>query len=334
MISLLRLELRTIGNKIIELVDQVGENSDVLKRDELNKTINMAVMPFENKIYEINGFIEKNLENNNLKLIKKQLSASEMTRKQAISFLGISLIIVLLIGSETVWFVYRDRKRKRERMEQLVRKMIRMEEEQRRNLSTQIHDQMGQDLSGLKINLDMIKQELPGEKVKLKEKVTECKRILSRLIQKGHNIAEFLRPPELEEVGFLDTVGTLIVQHKQRTGNKFTFQKPKAGMDLSGEHTLFFYRVIQESLTNIVKHARAKNVRIKLEVTKNTNRLQIQDDGVGFDHKKSLKERDRNGKLGLMGLEERAELLGGNMTIKTAPGKGMQLTVEIPRERS
>ena len=333
-ISASQREIRTMGEKIVSLVDQLGDNAEDFRRKELNKTINKMVMVFENKLYKINDFIEKNLEKDNLELIKEQLSASELTRNQAISFLGISLIIVLLIGSQTAWFVYRDRRRERQRREQLVQKMIRIEEQQRRNLSMQIHDQMGQDLSGLKINLDLINKELPRGNEKLKKNIFECKKMLSDLIEKGHNISEFLRPPALEEVGFLDTIGALILQHKQRTGIKFIYQKPKTEIKLSGEHSLFFYRVVQEALTNIIKHSQAKSVHIKLEVLSNTHCLSIQDDGMGSDYKKLLQERARGGKLGLIGLEERAELLGGSMTIDTAPGKGMKLIVQLPRERS
>jgi len=143
-----------------------------------------------------------------------------------------------------------------------------------------------------------------------------------------------LRPPALEEVGFFDTIDALIMQHKQRTGIKFTYLKPKMGMDLSGEDSLFLYRVVQEGLTNIIKHSEAKKVSITLEVDKNVNRLLIQDDGVGFDYTQVLQERTMGGKLGLIGLEERAELLGGKMKIETTPGKGMRLMVQIPRERS
>ncbi|RKY40964.1 MAG: hypothetical protein DRP85_07520 [Candidatus Makaraimicrobium thalassicum] len=333
-ISASQQELRAMGKKIIGLVDQLGENAADLGRKGLDRTINKAVMVFENELYKINDFIEKNLEKDNLELIKEQLSASELTRNQAISFLGISLVIVLLIGSQTAWFVYRDRRRERQRREQLVQKMIRIEEEQRKHLSMQIHDQMGQDLSGLKINLDIINKELPRGNEKLKRNIHECKKILSDLIEKGHNISEFLRPPALEEVGFLDTIGALILQQKQRTGIKFIYQKPKTEMKLSGEHSLFFYRVVQEGLTNMIKYSQAKSAHVKLEVLSNAHRLSIQDDGKGFDYKKLLRERARGGKLGLTGLEERAELLGGSMTIDTAPGKGMKLIVQLPRERS
>jgi len=333
-VFVLQEELRGMGGKIIKLVDEMEESGSTLDKKELNETINKTVMYFENKVYEINEFIEKNLEKNNLDEIREQLSAAEVTRNQALSVLGIALIIVLLIGGETAWFVHRDRRLEKERREKLVQKMIRIEEEQRRNLSMQIHDQMGQDLSGLKINLEIINSGLPQKDEKLKERINECKKILSGLIQKGHNISEFLRPPALEEVGFFDTIDALIMQHKQRTGIKFTYLKPKMGMDLSGEDSLFLYRVVQEGLTNIIKHSEAKKVSITLEVDKNVNRLLIQDDGVGFDYTQVLQERTMGGKLGLIGLEERAELLGGKMKIETTPGKGMRLMVQIPRERS
>jgi len=107
--------------------------------------------------------------------------------------------------------------------------MIRIEEESRKSLSLQVHDQMGQELSALKIYLDLVDKSLPTESGEAKKRIAETKKILDGLMEKAHNISELLRPPALDEVGFIDTIGALIFQYKQMTGMHFVFQKPESG---------------------------------------------------------------------------------------------------------
>jgi len=142
-----------------------------------------------------------------------------------------------------------------------------------------------------------------------------------------------LMPPALDEVGLVDTISALSLQYKQMTDINFTYQRPKVAIELTSEHSLLLYRVAQEGLTNIVKHAQAKNVEIMLGLKDKIIQLAIQDDGRGFNYRSFLKrphrrENDRI-KLGLLGLKERVEFLGGSMDINTTPGKGTRLIVEF-----
>jgi len=334
-ISASQQELRAVGNKIINLVDQLDKaGSDFKRRKALESAINKSVMVFEGKLYQVDDFLDKIVEKDNLEAVKKQLIAVDLARKRAISFLGVSLVIAFLVGGGTAGLVYGDRRRQRARREQLVQRMIRLEEEERRNLSAQIHDQMGQDLSALMIYIDLINKNLPAQKEEIKKNIIESKKILSSLIEKSHNISEFLRPAALEEIGLIDTIDALVLQYRRMTDINFVYEKPKAGVKLSGDYSLVLYRVVQEGLTNIIKHARAKDVRIILEVKNKVVRLAIQDNGVGFNYRDFLRQPRRREsdriKLGLLGLKERVELLGGWMDIKTAPGGGTKLTVKLP----
>jgi hypothetical protein len=168
-ISAEQKELRTMGDKVKSLADKIGETKDGARRPDMEDTLDKLVIAFENRLYAINDFFEKTVEKDSLASVNKQLITADLTRKQAVFFLAISLAVALFFGSQTAWFVYRDRKRERERRERLVSKMIKMEEELRRNLSMQIHDQMGQDLSGLKIYLDLINKGLEGKEEALKK---------------------------------------------------------------------------------------------------------------------------------------------------------------------
>ncbi|MEA3560509.1 MAG: ATP-binding protein [Candidatus Omnitrophota bacterium] len=333
-IRTLETGLRQKGEQIVSLVNQLEQAQGPDKRTGLEASINKLLMSFENKLYRIDDFLSRSIEENNLEVVRQRLHSADLAKSRAIVLLSWSLLFSLFIGSQTAWLVYRSRRRERQRRQHLVRKMIRLEEAQRANLSLQVHDQMGQDLSGLKIYLDIIDQGLSLESEKAKKGISESKKILSGLIEKSHNIAELLRPPALEEIGLVDTIEALVVQYKQMTSLKIAYQKPQHPVKLSREHSLVLYRVAQEGLTNILKHSQAKNVNLKLEVKNTFIRLSLEDDGVGFDYQEFLNRPRRRKydrlKLGLLGLKERLELLNGFLDIKTAPGRGTKLIVELP----
>ena len=333
-INLLQQELRSIGGKIISLVDQLENIKNNAKRSKSEQSINNLVMAFESKLYRIDEFIEESLQKANLKGVEEQLRLAGKAKKRAIALLFWSLIIGLLIGGETAYLIYRNRKKERESREKLVHRMIRMEEEERQNLSLQVHNQMGQDLSALRIYLDIIGKKFPDQDPIQTKEIAQGKEILSRLLEKSHNIAELLRPPALQEVGIVDTISDLIFRYKQISTIKFSYKKPKLPLVLSDEYSLILYRAAQEGLTNIIKHAQAKKVGICLEKKADLVSLTVADDGVGFNYGHYMKpfhrRREDKLRLGLAGLRERIALLDGKMRIETAPEKGTTLSIELP----
>lgn len=333
-ISLLQQELRGIGGKIILLVNKLEKTADTIKRDEIEQAINNLLMAFESKLYRIDDFIEESLQKANLESVERQLILAGIAKKRAVTLLFWSLIAGLLIGGETAYFVYSNRKSERESRKKLVHRMIRIEEEERQNLSLQVHNQMGQDLSALKIYLDIIDKKLQNSGQNLLKEISQSKEILSGLLEKSHNIAELLRPPALKEVGLVDTIDDLIYQYKQISSIEFAYQKPDLQLELSDEYALILYRSAQEGLTNIIKHSQAKNVKIVLEKKSDMVTLAVIDDGIGFNYGHYMKFfRRRNQdklRLGLAGLRERIALLDGKMKIDTAPEKGTKLSIELP----
>ncbi len=320
------------GRKIVDLVDRLERVKNTAEKKKISSYLNNLVMDFENRLYRIDNFIDNNLQKTNLEKVKKELIKAEIVRKRGVIFLYWSLALGLLIGTETARIVYRSRRREKEREREMVQWMIKVEEKERGNLSRQIHDQMGQDLSALMIYSDLIDKKLDPADKEAKNDIVQSKKILSSLIDKSHNIAELLRPPALEEVGLADTIAGLIFQYKRITSIEFSSNLPKEPLNLPGEYSLILYRVVQEGLTNIVKHSQAKKVKISLEKKTNAVYLTVADDGMGFNYKQSLLRRRKEDrlKLGLLGLKERVELLGGSMDVKTAPGRGTRLLVQLP----
>ncbi|NQT00235.1 MAG: ATP-binding protein [Candidatus Omnitrophica bacterium] len=316
-------QLRLIGSRIVQLTE-TGAEPDA---------INKLLMTFESSLYRIDDFIDNTVQEFNLQAIEEQLRAANSRKQRAILLLQWSLVLGVFIGAETAWFVYRNRKRERERREQLVKRMIKVEEEQRQDLSLQVHNEMGQDLSAVKIYLDLINNKLTAKSPEIKKYISQGKQILTGLLNKSHNIVELLRPPALEEIGLVDTISGLIVQYKQISSIEITYHKPQQEIKLAAEYSLILYRTAQEALTNVVTHSQAQNVEIILCKDRQSVKLTISDDGRGFNYRgyrpqPRRRQQDRL-KLGLVGLHERIELLGGKMKVDTAPGKGTCLSVEL-----
>jgi len=334
-------EAFALGKKIIQSADQ--EESG-----KVSEAANNLMMSFEERIYKIDEFLNNFMGKSNLEEVERQLSLAGADKQQAVFFLKISLGSALVVGGLIALSVYRRRIQERVYRQQIFNRMINIEENERKNLSTAVHDELGQDLSALKIYLGLIAQGLSAassresalgsaaddEAVSLKAKVEECKKITAGLIDKSHNIAFLLRPPDLDEVGLLESLESLLLESRQLSGIAYIFQKPAGGLKLAPEHSLLIYRIVQELLTNMVKYAKAKNVEVS--VNKNASFLELfyRDDGQGFDYrqdaKKFLRRKEDKFRLGLIGLKERVEVLDGSMRISSSCGKGMSIAVKLP----
>ncbi|MCK5492335.1 MAG: hypothetical protein KAJ14_04400, partial [Candidatus Omnitrophica bacterium] len=265
------LEMRATGDNLIKAVEEdVGF-------DHINKLL----MTFELQAYKINNFIDVSLQEFNFSIIKNEISLANLRTANAIFLIKWVLVLGVLIGGRTSWLVYSDRKKDKERMVTLAHKMIALEEKERKTLSLQVHDQMGQDLSALRIYIDLIDKEIPKEDTMVKDKIVLTKEILSGLMKRMHNISEMLRPPALDEIGLIHSIGGLIVQYEQMTNIKFVYRSPEKDIVLSEELSLCLYRIVQEALTNVIKYSRANNVKVVLKFKNNLVFLEIKDDGVG-----------------------------------------------------
>ncbi len=320
-------EVFALGKKIVQLADK--EESA-----QISEATSSRLMSFENRIYRIDEFLDNFMGKSNLEEVQRQLSLAEADKQQAIFFLKISLISALVAGILIAFSVYRRRIQERSYRQQIFNRMINIEENERKNLSAAVHDEMGQDLSALKIYLGLVSQELAEAKGDLKAKIEECKKITAGLIDKSHNIAFLLRPPDLDEVGLLESLESLLLESSHLSGVEYVFQKPAGRLELAPEYSLLIYRIVQELLTNMIKHSKAKNVEVSIHKNANSIELFYRDDGQGFDYnqdaRKFLRRREDKFRLGLIGLKERVEALDGSMRINSSSGKGMNIAVALP----
>lgn len=317
-------DLHRLGREITQLAD-----ADMPDKDRINKLL----MAFEDRSYRIDALLTETLSKDNLAAIDAQLTRTSHQRRASVLILALSVVCSVTLGAGIARYVYRSLKTERQIRARLVQRMINMEEEERKNLSRQLHDQLSQDLSALKIYLGLIERDLQPDMAEQKERLEKSKKILGTLIERGHHISELLRPSELDELGLVESTATLVSEHQEITGCRYHFRRPASDIRVSSEQGLVLYRVVQEALTNIAKHANAANVEIVLEQKADAVRLSVTDDGVGFDYQELLRRprrrKDDPLKLGLLGLRERVELLGGKFDTVTAPGKGTTIRVEV-----
>jgi two-component system, NarL family, sensor histidine kinase UhpB len=206
------------------------------------------------------------------------------------------------------------------------RAVVRAQEQERRQIAQDLHDEVNQALTAIKLRLSAATQDAPAH---LQRELRETKHLVDRAMDELLAIARALRPTALDDHGLISALHSQVTDFGERTGIQARFLRHGELQDLTDEEQLVIYRVTQESLSNVAHHARASHVDVDLSFTGNTV-LKVRDDGVGFEalaaHRNG-KLRGRPGGLGLNGMRERALLVGGDLNVFSRPGEGT--TVEL-----
>jgi signal transduction histidine kinase len=209
-----------------------------------------------------------------------------------------------------------------ERYRALSRHLLEQQEHERSALARELHDQLGQSLVAISLNLQAIKGELsPASRAR----VPESMRIIKEMIAQVQTLAFELRPLILDEFGLVQALRNLVTRHGERAGVRASFTATPTDARASAEIETACFRIVQEALTNVARHARARHVDVTLTAQDVALEVTVRDDGVGFNV-----ERLRTG-LGLVGMAERADFAGGRLDIESAPGDGTTLRARFPR---
>ncbi|MGA7146391.1 MAG: PAS domain S-box protein [Desulfobacterales bacterium] len=212
----------------------------------------------------------------------------------------------------------------------LSKRLIDLLEKDRHYIAMELHDNIGQILTSLKINLEIIDDKLKPADTELGFLIKTAKKRAKQAIDDLNNIAQGLMPGILDALGLVSSLRTLLDEFREHTDIKIKFFNRNVPKRFDQEKEIAIYRIVQEALNNIVKHAKAKNVYMSLLKKGNVLFLSVEDDGVGFDQDKAMKISKRKGPLGLIIMQERAMQLDGELTIESKMGKGTHLLAEIP----
>jgi signal transduction histidine kinase len=208
----------------------------------------------------------------------------------------------------------------------LSQRLMKAQEEERLHLSREIHDESGQLLSALTVQLGLLEREA-GQHDVLNQRINDLKRTANEIQDNLHQLAVNLRPASLDHLGLVTAMEQYIEEFSRQYEVIVEFET--IGMEdkrLPGEVETALFRIVQESLTNVALHAQAERVDVVINYRDNHIKAIIEDDGVGFIPSSPTVDSH----LGLFGMRERVEMLGGELTIESAPGRGTAVSVEVP----
>jgi PAS domain S-box-containing protein len=226
------------------------------------------------------------------------------------------------LAEEDVENLLRKVKETNDQLRRLSRQVVSSQEEERRRLSRELHDQTGQALTALKILLKSIEQDLPPGLETLQARLGEALSVADVTLDQIRNVARGLRPPGLEQVGLNATLEGHCREFARQT--RLAIDYCGVEVDVPDAVGICLYRVAQEALTNVVKHAEAHDVKVILRADSKDITLSIEDDGRGI-------ARSQRSGLGLVGMRERLELLGGDLEVQRRETGGTRLRARIPR---
>jgi signal transduction histidine kinase len=216
----------------------------------------------------------------------------------------------------------------RQHLQALSRRLVEVQEAERAHVARELHDETGQALSSLLLILSLLEEEDRLEKVA--ERVVEMEGLVEGLLENLHRLAMNLRPVTLDYLGLVPALDQFVESFERQNGIVARFEA--VGLDgerLPPETETALYRIVQEALTNAQRHATAGRVDVLLQRHSDGVIAIVEDDGIGFDPEAAR----QNSRLGLFGMRERAQMLGGTLTIESHIGEGTSIIVEIPHVR-
>ena len=214
------------------------------------------------------------------------------------------------------------------RLQTLSRKLLAAQETERRRIATDLHDQIGQSLTALKMNLQSLRRSVGnGDEA---QAWGACLKTLDDTIQEVRNLSRALRPSVLDDLGLVPAIQWLLKSQIKQAGLKTRLQTNLDDVRLPPPIETAAFRIVQEAINNCLRHARARRLDVSVCSTGETLLLRIEDDGAGFEVQQALQRANRGDSLGLLGMQERAVLLDGDLQIESAPGQGTRICATIP----
>jgi PAS domain S-box-containing protein len=223
-----------------------------------------------------------------------------------------------------------ERKQAEEARKELLRRIVTAQEEERRRIALELHDQMGQHLTALTLGLKSL-SDVCRDLTPAQDRIAQLQAMTGQLVRETHSLALELRPPALDDLGLHTALSNYIEQWSERSLIPIDFHS--ANLDegrLPSHIETTLYRIIQESLTNVLKHAEAHRVSLILERHADRVFAIVEDDGSGFDVEAVMCEPIKKRGLGLLGMRERVALVDGTLNIEASPGVGTTVFVRIP----
>lgn len=215
------------------------------------------------------------------------------------------------------------------KLQRLTRQILSAQEDERREISRELHDEVVQTLVGINVQLAALGKAASLGIQALKAKITLTQRLVEKSVNAVHQFARELRPAVLDDLGLIPALHAYMKTMAARKNLKIRLTASSAVETLDRPKRTVLYRVAQEALTNVARHARARQVEMTIVEIAGAIRMDVHDDGKAFAVQETLSSRT-NKRLGLVGMRERVEMVGGSLTIESAPGCGTTVRAEVP----
>ncbi len=217
-------------------------------------------------------------------------------------------------------------RRSRDELREFATVASSVREQEKSRVARELHDELAQALTALKMDVNWLKERLPDAQPPVLSKLESMQTMLDTTVKATRRISSDLRPLMLDDLGLIPAAEWLVNNFIQRTGIQCGFTVDPPDLELQDPHATAIFRILQESLANVARHAHASRVDVTLDGGDGELTLRVRDDGCGF----AAGDPRKPNSFGLVGLRERAYLLDGDITVDTAPGKGALIEVRIP----
>jgi signal transduction histidine kinase len=331
-------QLRAENTAFWETVLPIFRTDIASRAGEVRTLLREQVIPKRRIIFQISDRIQ---ELNRVALAQEQAEVHRIysrMQRQVVFTGGIALVASLLVAWTVTRYaaaleqrihhqILKDAENTRN-LQRLSARLVSAQEDERRAIARELHDAVGQALTAIKVELS-----IAGKHAALTERegaaLQEARRLTDHGLKIVRDLSQLLHPAMLDDLGLPETVAWYVNAFSSRTGIRTDVVQDQMEERLAPEVETCLYRIVQEALTNVARHAEARSCRVALQRRPRTVLLTVEDDGKGFtltDGKAAAGQRG----LGLMGIEERVAGFRGSLQIDTAPGQGTRLTVELP----
>lgn len=220
-------------------------------------------------------------------------------------------------------------RRLQEELRSLSHRILSTQEEERKRISRELHDLVAQTLTGINVHLVNLRMEAARNTKGLTESIARTQKLVEKSVDKVHRFARELRPAVLDDLGLIPALHSFMKGFTKETGIKVSLTAFAGVEALSNAKRTVLYRVAQEALTNVARHAHASRAAVQLKQLRNAVCMQIKDDGRSFDAERLLHAK-KNKRMGLLGMRERVEMVGGTFTVESTHGHGTTIAAQIP----
>jgi signal transduction histidine kinase len=222
-------------------------------------------------------------------------------------------------------------RQQQEQLRHLARQILSALEEERKNISRELHDEIAQTLTGINVHLATLAKKSAVNSQGLKQTILRTQRLVEKSVNIVHRFARELRPTLLDDLGLIPALHSYMKDFMKRTGIHIHFTAFTSGFveQLNSDQRTVLYRVAQSALTNVAQHAQASRVNVSIRKLRDAIRMEIHDNGKSFEVERVLFAK-RHKRLGLLGMRERVEMVGGSFGVESAPGKGTTIHAQIP----